>query len=292
MKAYDNAHGAAADRADARCRHDDPDAAERRRQRRRARARGRRGAGHGGTTYIATALAEPGVIEQTGTHRRIVFGEVFGDAAPDDRSRVTRMQQALAGADIQAEAVDDGRIPIWEKFIFLVSLAGVHRRGAAADRADLGRTRSSARSFSTAAARSSVSRAPKACRSRRTSIERICDLCRRHPRIDAVVAADRSVAGKADRGGGAAGRGRPSRRAGGVETPIIATLYAVLKPWASGHAIRLSSASNAGWPASGHNAGSTAIEHRRRRAGASTIRSRCSTASSNAMEVSEDDAEL
>ena len=33
----------------------------------------------GGTTYIATALAAPGVIEQTGTHRRIVFGEVFGE---------------------------------------------------------------------------------------------------------------------------------------------------------------------------------------------------------------------
>src|SRR5690606_32054140 len=33
----------------------------------------------GGTTYIATALGEPGVIDQTGTHRRVVFGEVFGD---------------------------------------------------------------------------------------------------------------------------------------------------------------------------------------------------------------------
>src|SRR4051812_42588035 len=31
----------------------------------------------GGATYIATALASPGVIEQTGTHRRVVFGEVF-----------------------------------------------------------------------------------------------------------------------------------------------------------------------------------------------------------------------
>ena len=35
----------------------------------------------GGTTYVATALASPGVIEQTGTHRRIVFGEVFGPLA-------------------------------------------------------------------------------------------------------------------------------------------------------------------------------------------------------------------
>jgi 2-dehydropantoate 2-reductase len=77
----------------------------------------------GGTTYIATALAAPGVIEQTGTHRRIVIGEVFG-ALPRLTGRVQAIQQVLAGADIQAEAVGDGRIPIWEKFIFLVSLAG------------------------------------------------------------------------------------------------------------------------------------------------------------------------
>jgi len=77
----------------------------------------------GGTTYIATALTSPGVIEQTGTHRRIVFGEVFG-ALPRVSERVTRIHEALAGADIQAEAVGDGRVPIWEKFIFLVSLAG------------------------------------------------------------------------------------------------------------------------------------------------------------------------
>jgi 2-dehydropantoate 2-reductase len=77
----------------------------------------------GGTTYIATALAEPGVIEQTGTHRRIVFGEVFGDL-PRLSDRVRAIHDALAGADIQSEAVQDGRVPIWEKFIFLVPLAG------------------------------------------------------------------------------------------------------------------------------------------------------------------------
>src|SRR5262245_52797885 len=77
----------------------------------------------GGTTYIATALAAPGVIEQTGTHRRIVFGEVFG-ALPRMTDRVRRIHAALMEADVEAEAVDDGRIPIWEKFIFLVPLAG------------------------------------------------------------------------------------------------------------------------------------------------------------------------
>lgn len=77
----------------------------------------------GGTTYIATALTSPGVIDQTGTHRRIVFGEVFG-ALPRRSARVRAMHDAFAGADIQSEPVDDGRVPIWEKFIFLVALAG------------------------------------------------------------------------------------------------------------------------------------------------------------------------
>ena len=77
----------------------------------------------GGVTYVATALTAPGIIDQTGTHRRIVFGEVFG-SPPRLTERIAAIRDALAGADIQAEAVADGRVPIWEKFIFLVSLAG------------------------------------------------------------------------------------------------------------------------------------------------------------------------
>lgn len=76
-----------------------------------------------GATYIATALSAPGVIEQTGTHRRIVFGEVFGEL-PRLSPRVRAIHDALSSADIQSECVDDGRVPIWEKFIFLVTLAG------------------------------------------------------------------------------------------------------------------------------------------------------------------------
>jgi len=76
----------------------------------------------GGTTYIATALEAPGLIVQTGTHRRIVFGEVFG-ALPRMTDRVKRIQDALASADIEGGAVGDGRVPIWEKFVFLASLA-------------------------------------------------------------------------------------------------------------------------------------------------------------------------
>src|SRR3954468_1626098 len=44
----------------------------------------------GGTTYVAASIAAPGVIEQTGSHRRIVFGEVFGNP-PRRSDRITRI---------------------------------------------------------------------------------------------------------------------------------------------------------------------------------------------------------
>jgi 2-dehydropantoate 2-reductase len=76
----------------------------------------------GGSTYIAAAVASPGVIEQTGTHRRIVFGEVFGDTARVS-TRVRAIHDAFASADIESEPVADARVPIWEKFCYLVPFA-------------------------------------------------------------------------------------------------------------------------------------------------------------------------
>jgi 2-dehydropantoate 2-reductase len=75
-----------------------------------------------GSTYIATALSLPGIIEQTGTHRRIVFGEVFGDTSRIS-DRVQAISDAFAGADIVSEPVADARVPIWEKFCYLSPFA-------------------------------------------------------------------------------------------------------------------------------------------------------------------------
>ena len=74
-----------------------------------------------GTTYIGATLVEPGVIDYIGTVRKIVFGEAFGDRVVTDR--VSRLREALAAADIQAESAADSRIAIWEKFIFLAPIA-------------------------------------------------------------------------------------------------------------------------------------------------------------------------
>jgi 2-dehydropantoate 2-reductase len=185
----------------------------------------------GGTTYVATALAEPGIIEQTGVHRRIVFGEVFG-TLPRTTERVRTLQQALAGADIQAEAVEDGRIPIWEKFIFLVSLAGF----TGASRLPIGPIWADA---------DCRARLLEGCR----EVERLA-------RAEGVPVAADTIERIAAYVGGIPGSMRSSllidlsqgkrievealqgavvRRAAraGLDVPIMSTLYAVLKPWAT-----------------------------------------------------------
>jgi 2-dehydropantoate 2-reductase len=86
----------------------------------------------GGTTYVATALEGPGLIVQTGVHRSIIFGEVFGcptqPCESGDRGRITPRVQSiadvLAAADIQVTPVADARAPIWDKFVYLAAFSG------------------------------------------------------------------------------------------------------------------------------------------------------------------------
>jgi 2-dehydropantoate 2-reductase len=77
----------------------------------------------GGTTYVATALEAPGLIVQTGVHRSIIFGEVFGDTSRVSK-RVQDIADVMAPADIQATPVPDGRVPIWDKFVYLAPFSG------------------------------------------------------------------------------------------------------------------------------------------------------------------------
>jgi 2-dehydropantoate 2-reductase len=76
----------------------------------------------GGSAYIAAAVEAPGLIVQTGTHTRIVFGEVFESGA-EVSERVAAIHAALAATGIEVEAVSDARVPLWEKFIYLAPFA-------------------------------------------------------------------------------------------------------------------------------------------------------------------------
>jgi 2-dehydropantoate 2-reductase len=192
------------------------------------------GEGHvlGGTTYIATALIRPGVIEQTGVHRRIVFGEVFG-GVPRRSSRGIAIHEALAAADITSELVDDGRVPIWDKFIFLAPLAGF--TGAA--RLPIGPVWSDpfireqflhgCREVERLARAEGVATAPDRIAQIEAYLAAIPGTMRSSLLIDLSQGKRIEVE---------ALHGSVVRRAGrlGVPVPIISTLYAVLKPYAAG----------------------------------------------------------
>lgn len=90
----------------------------------------------GGSAYIATRIAAPGVIEHTGTMARLRFGPVM----PSQRGAAESFFQACKGAGINAELADDIVLVNWEKFAFLVAVSGT----TAVARAPLGVVRADA----------------------------------------------------------------------------------------------------------------------------------------------------
>jgi 2-dehydropantoate 2-reductase len=74
----------------------------------------------GGVAYVGTTIARPGVIAQTGTMQRLLFGEYDGRVS----ARTTVLLEACRAGGINAEISPDIRREIWQKFVFLVGLSG------------------------------------------------------------------------------------------------------------------------------------------------------------------------
>ena len=74
----------------------------------------------GGVAYVGTHVARPGVIRQTGTLQKLVFGEYDGRRS----ARAEALLDALLRAGIAAELSSDIRRTLWEKYVFLVGLSG------------------------------------------------------------------------------------------------------------------------------------------------------------------------
>jgi 2-dehydropantoate 2-reductase len=187
----------------------------------------------GGATYIATALSAPGLIEQTGVHRRIVFGEVSGEDPVKTSPRVDAIAAAMGEADIQVESVADARVPLWQKFVYLAPFAAF--TGAA--RLPIGPLWSdpAIRELFLEAVRE-VERVARA-----EGVELTADVMGQVVKyVDLLPPATRSSLlidlqqGKRieleSLPGSVVRRGKRV----GVPTPIIAALYAVLKPYADG----------------------------------------------------------
>jgi 2-dehydropantoate 2-reductase len=73
----------------------------------------------GGVCYVATTIARPGVILQTGPMQRVVVGEYDGRTS----ERARHLHEALLKAGVTAELSGDVRRAIWEKYAFLVGIS-------------------------------------------------------------------------------------------------------------------------------------------------------------------------
>jgi 2-dehydropantoate 2-reductase len=90
----------------------------------------------GGVSYLAVKIARPGVIEQTGRVARAIVGELNGART----ERLSSLAQMLASAGIDTAVSDDIVRATWEKFVFLVGVAGI----TSLLRTDIGRVRENA----------------------------------------------------------------------------------------------------------------------------------------------------
>ncbi|HSL20310.1 MAG TPA: 2-dehydropantoate 2-reductase [Vicinamibacterales bacterium] len=185
-----------------------------------------------GSAYVATALAAPGVIEQTGSHRRIVFGEVFGEP-PRLSDRVLALREALVKADIQAESVPDARVAVWEKFCFLAPFAAF----SGGSRLPLGPLWQDA--FTRSQFHAAVAEVVAVARAEGVDLPHDME-DRTRGYVDALPGRTRASLlidlSQGKRIEVEALQGAVVRRGAraGVPTPIMAALYAVLKPHADG----------------------------------------------------------
>ncbi len=185
----------------------------------------------GGSAHISTTVTEPGVLTQTGTHQRITFGEFFGDTSRVS-PRVATLRDALAGAGINTDAVADARVPLWDKLVFLAPFAGL----TGSTRLPIGLLRTCPPELDTyLAAASEIIRVAAAegvtvTRNPQSLVQELHGL---PPQMRASLLVDLEQGKRLEVEalmGSVVRRGR----AAGVPTPVMATLYGVLAPYASG----------------------------------------------------------
>lgn len=75
----------------------------------------------GGLCTVFSQIAQPGVIRQESEVQEVVVGELGGRPS----GRLRRLVETLEHAGVDAILSEDIRAAMWEKFIFIASLAGV-----------------------------------------------------------------------------------------------------------------------------------------------------------------------
>lgn len=186
----------------------------------------------GGATFVATGIKLPGLIVQTGTHRSILFGEAFGERR-EITTRVAHLGEVLARADIQVTTYADARQPVWEKFVHLCPFSGF----TGATRLPSGQVWGDPhiqRQMVAAAAEVIAVANAEDVRLSRDLLDRFQDYMAKLPvSVKSSLLMDLEAGRRIEVEGL---QGALVRRAAqlGVSVPVVATLYAVLKPYTNG----------------------------------------------------------
>jgi len=75
-----------------------------------------------GTAWVTGSIIAPGVVRQTGTYQRLMFGEIDGTMS----ERGQALADLCTAAGFAGEFYPDVMVPIWEKFLSIVPLSSVN----------------------------------------------------------------------------------------------------------------------------------------------------------------------
>jgi 2-dehydropantoate 2-reductase len=187
------------------------------------------GAVMGGVAQISATIAEPGVIRQTGTFMRLVFGELAGGKTPRGEAFLALCKTAGFDATHSAAILTD----IWMKFIILATNSAF----TAATRTPIGRLRDDSDIMEQWAAATqeviNVGRAKGIVLPEDAHARAMAFSMQAPPMMMASMAHDLIRGGRIELpwlSGKVVALGREL----GIPTPVHAVLHAVLKPHADG----------------------------------------------------------
>jgi 2-dehydropantoate 2-reductase len=182
-----------------------------------------------GTVSISATIARPGVIRQTGSFMSMAFGERDGRASP--RAVAFHALCQTAGFDITLS--QDIAVPIWQKFILLTAVSG----GTALTRLPLGPLRDDPEVFwlleSLMRETEAVGRAEGVALPKDAVDTQTATIRSTPPTARASMAVDLSRGNRLELPW-LAGKVVALGRKHGIPTPVNATVFAALKPYANG----------------------------------------------------------
>lgn len=187
------------------------------------------GAVMGGTVGISATIAAPGIIRQTGTFMFMTFGELDGRASP----RGERFLALCQKAGFQATLSPAIETAIWMKFIMLTAMSG----GTALTRLPIGKLRDDPDVFWMFEAimreTDAVGRA-RGVKLPADAVDKLLAGVRGNPPAMMASMAHDLIRGNRLEVPWLAGKVVALGKQLGVPTPVNATVYAALKPYAGG----------------------------------------------------------